>query len=92
MRNIEKVLTLSSAHIPMEPARTVGLGLGERGPRVQEHEYGWIVFLGDAETDITRPQPEWLLPIVKLAHEHDCAFINFDRDGDDVDGLPTYDW
>ena len=30
--------------------------------------------------------------LMDLAKTHDCQFLRLDRDGDSVEGLPTFDW
>jgi hypothetical protein len=33
-----------------------------------------------------------LARIFVIAREHDCDWISFDRDADELEGLPTFDW
>ena len=81
------VIDLSTAHVPEEMWEWVDLKVLHR---CQNHEYGWIVFLGDIAIDKDARMPNWFKPILRLARATDCKFVNFDRDGDEFDLLPTY--
>ena len=48
--------------------------------RVEEHGFGWMVFLGDKQED--GKAAAWAQPILKMARKTGCRFINFDRDGE----------
>jgi len=78
----EKVLTLSTAHMPCEKP-TFG------SPRVVEHEYGFIVFTG-GEEDVE----DWFQPIWDHARRvKGCTVIMFDRDATIwEDAFKTYEW
>lgn len=80
-------LDLSTAHVPEEMLEWVDLKVVHR---CQNHEYGWIVFLGDKEEDKDSRMPDWFKPILRLARASNCRFVNFDRDGDTFDLLPVY--
>jgi hypothetical protein len=86
---IEKVLALSTAHMP-ESNPNFG---GEAGPRVVEFEYGYIIWVSsmfgqNGGDDI----PEWLRPIMKIAYEAECTLILFDSDCSVDPDLKEYDW
>lgn len=89
--NIEKVLVLSTAHIPAEVAlrQDVLWKDAPEAPRTCGHEHGWIVFLVIADD---RPVPEWFRPIRDIAVAADCSLVDFDSTGQLLDGVPTYDW
>jgi hypothetical protein len=71
---------ISTAHSPS------GLLLPEMGGmRFEEHEYGFIVFVTEPEES-----PHWIREIMQEAVKQKCILINFDADGEIVDGLPTY--
>lgn len=82
-----KMLNTSTMHMPNEDPDW-------KRVRHCEHEYGFIAFVnGDTtEAEEKRWVPEWLLPLHRLAQQHNCILINFDRDGDAIEGIPTYDW
>ncbi len=77
---IEKVLALSTAHMPNEDP-----DFGEL--RVLNFEYGYVVW-------VTEPDevPEWIVPIVKQAYENECTLILFDRDCNEHPELKTWEW
>ena len=77
--NIEKVLVLSTAHMPCTNPE-----FGAQ--RVVEHEHGYVVFLSMARS------PDWLLPIVSLAASEICTLILFDSAASEHNDLPTWDW
>jgi len=81
---IEKVLVLSTAHMPSE-APDFGPAL-----RAVDHEYGFVVFV----SPMTKPEyiPEWLRPIHAAAAARGCTLILFDRDGNEEPGFQTWDW
>jgi hypothetical protein len=85
--NIQKVLDLSTAHVHR--------GFPEWGDvRIAEHEEGWILFV-NGDIDPADPDygiPEWLQPAYQKALDHGCSLINFDKDGDRDDTLPTWEW
>jgi hypothetical protein len=86
---IEKVLALSTAHMPcaspeFDACRVVALPYTE----------GHIVFVQDyleyvgATTD---GMPPWLTEIMMAAIDEDCTLILFDRDCKEAN-FPTYEW
>jgi hypothetical protein len=90
---IEKVLTISTAHLSPETAKVL----------TEENSFGWIVFpKGDIgwfiytakQIDVLDPPdtPTDLLQCVLLARANDCAWLCLDRDAGRVMGAPTYEW
>ncbi len=77
--HIEKVFTLSTAHMP-----STSPDFGDL--RMVEHEYGFILFCS------ARVGPAWLSPILRAAGKSGCALILFDRDADEVTEFETWDW
>ena len=81
---VERVLVLSTAHVPAELREADSLDPtdGASMPRWSSHDYGFIVFLPDAEScgdpewreDVT----PWVLPVVDLAVRMGCCRIDFD--------------
>ena len=45
-----------------------------------------------------KPEPwtydfsEDFIEILRIAQENDCLWVNFDRDGSEIEGLPVHDW
>jgi hypothetical protein len=66
--------------------------------RVTSHNYGWILFLSDKEAKPSKERyvsfgfSEVLFAVSELAYQQGCQFINFDADGDVLDGLPVGDF
>ncbi len=79
-------LILSTSHVPGPKDDT--LGFTSEMPRVQGHEYGWMVFL---TSDDARPVPAWFRPIRDAAVTIGAAVVIFDTDGH-VRNFNTYDW
>ncbi len=79
--NFEKVLVLSTAHMPNS---TPDFG----GIRHKEHEHGFILFPASRESVI----PRWLRPILIEVWRNKCSLVNFDSDASTYDALETWDW
>lgn len=83
-----KGYSLSTGHMPCEAP-----DFGEL--LCATHEFGYVVRIPDEQTfnevyaDTT---PDWIRPIIALAHEHKISAIEFDRDVPEDDQLPIYDW
>lgn len=82
MPEIRKTLVISTGHAPSAEA-IEGLSMHYYG---RGHAYGVSIHVA-GET-----RPAWLTPILALAREHDCTWVDFDRDGDYVEELPRWDW
>lgn len=82
------VLDLSTAHMPESDPDWGSL-------RVAVHEYGAVVFVLSDREDLDfehEDEPEWIRPAMALARKHDCLLVNFDRDGEVCEDLPTWEW
>lgn len=87
MSYIEKVLALSTMHMPSESPDFGAC-------RVVLHEYGYIVFVQDYLEHVgatTDGMPPWMTKIMMTAIDEDCTLIMFDRDCKVAD-FPTYEW
>ena len=80
---IEKVLCLSTAHMPDTEPDWGSL-------RVAEHYYGFIVFV--TTEGPVEGEPEWAESVMKLAREQGCLLIEFDEANMELDSLPKWDW
>jgi len=83
---IEKVLALSTAHMPSSEPYFADC-------RVLEFTYGYILWVSsmfgeNGGDDI----PAWLRPIMKIAYEAECTLILFDADCNQDPNLKEYDW
>lgn len=101
---VEKVLSLSTAHISSETNELLDqLGYvndSEPNPlsfRFVPHHYGFIIFMRSElkeEEDRKRIEddaPE-LLPIMDYAIKNNCSMIDIDRDADIMLEFKTFDW
>lgn len=94
---ISKMLTMSTAHLR---EATCNEWLGSCPGAYRKGDYGWIVFATAFATDSYvmtdagdyTPVPNELRLACRHALEQGCAWACFDRDGDPVEGLVTYDW
>ena len=77
---IEKVLALSTAHMPEDP--------GFEGLRSIPFEYGVVVWVSEPGDGV----PVWITPAMKVAYDSGCTLILFDRDCNEDPDLPTWDW
>lgn len=84
---VQNMLDLGTCHMPSNDPDWGSL-------RVIEHEHGWVVFVnGDLEDDeFNDIVPEWARPFMHRATDLDCILVNFDEDGEAVEGLPTWEW
>ena len=84
---VATMLDLTTGHMPSSDPDFGGM-------RHVSHEYGFIVFVnGDTDIDKdTAGVPEWIKPAYLLAQKYDCILINFDRDGDQIEGIPSWEW
>ncbi len=81
---IKRVLDVSMAHVPewyREP--------DVRMPyKLADHGFGffcWVPYEDYADA------PLFMEPFIELAHSKGCVYINFDNEGQVIEGLPTYD-
>ena len=94
-KQVKTLLDLSTVHIPTgvwslsDPQswqRGISKAFGDI--RVVAHEYGWMLFLGDRESD--DQAADWVKPILALARSTNCGFINFDTDAEVCEHLHDY--
>tara|TARA_B100001175_G_scaffold133372_1_gene113398 strand:- start:166 stop:450 length:285 start_codon:yes stop_codon:yes gene_type:complete len=80
MENIEKILALSTGHIPVDMERFHKDG--NDGYRVIRFKYGFVVWVSYDPDDpgCWQEAEEWFQPIMKYAGENNCTLILFDRD------------
>jgi len=85
-RCIEKVMTLSTGHMPESEPDFGTL-------RAVPFEFGYIVWVNTYDLeDETDRMPEWLMNAWHLAKSEGCTLIMFDRDVEHIEGLPKWDW
>lgn len=97
---VEKMLTISTAHLRASTCNE-WLHEPEKGITAYEKgEYGWFVHAGShdslhaerARAASSLAMPNELRVVLDFAREHGCEWVCFDRDGDEVVGLVTYEW
>lgn len=93
---IEKVLTISTAHISTETDERLCNGdMNEAGLAVYEKgDCGfWIHIDPVIEVFWYKDEiPEDLMRCIKLAQKNGCSWLCLDCDGDKVPDMPTYEW
>ena len=77
---IEKILTLSTAHLPADP------DFGDL--RAIPFEYGFVVWVEQPDNTMFT----WLYLIMEWAWDEGCSLVMFDRDGEVSEDLPRLSW
>jgi hypothetical protein len=89
----EKVLVLSTAHIPLELRDRLERGR-ESGIICDPYDYGWRVWVPGPDywhdTEDHDYPPE-LVAILAFAQSHGCGWVRFDSDGSEIDGFPSFE-
>lgn len=94
-KQVKTLLALSWSHVPTsmwtpsDPQswqRGISKAFGDI--RVVAYEHGWMLFLGDRESD--DQAADWAKPILALARAASCRFINFDTDAEVCEHLHDY--
>jgi len=80
---IEKLLALSTAHMPCESPEFPPMAT------VMEFEEGYVLFACEANTENS---PTWLKDIMTYAVDEGCTLVMFDRDVEESPLFPTYGW
>lgn len=90
---IMKAPVISTCHVTREEMEQICEGeLDDLFGYVLQYPEGVIFFLGD-EIDLDRNllSPGFIAAI-EFAHGLGFRWLRFDRDGDAIDGIPSYDW
>lgn len=92
---IEKILTLSSAHIQGSTADFLDKEDREVLVVYNKSIFGWFIYVNSEEEsfedELTRV-PQDLAKLLTLAKEHDCTWLCLDSDVENEEGLPTFEW
>jgi hypothetical protein len=94
---------ISTAHVTPEVGRVLDLTEYEASPdwrdglSLMKREYGWFIYVPDPDLDHISPAdyasiPECLRACFDLAREEGASWILFDRDEEEVEALPSYEW
>lgn len=92
--DIEKILTISTAHITEETniilqnAEFNNLCLSV----YQKECYGYWIYIGKSAKIYREVIPEDLLDCIEFARQNDCQWLCLDCDAKETSELPTYDW
>ena len=86
---IVRALVVSTAHLPSPEGPAPGLLHVE--PIVDATPYGWRLFVGCDEPPAAE-FGEVLAPFVELARKCGALWVEFDRDGDVLEGWPVFEW
>lgn len=81
---VERCLDLSTGHCPSSEPDFGGL-------TILDYDEGWMVFL-DSEVPLERISPDWMLPIIELARQHQVSLIRFDSMSEINTLLEVWDW
>ena len=93
--DITLCLTISTGHISTNTARLLsiepdtnilGLSVYEKG------EYGWWIYVGDKLENIPDNLPDDLMRCIHEAYAWNCQWLCLDCDGEEIPGVPIYDW
>jgi len=95
---IDKMLTISTAHIPKHTAEALGNHVNHSRAALFNdviyspwHDYGWIFMAPQEDLSFRKKHPE-LAAVLRFAHNYGCDFVRLDCDADPIDALPTFDW
>ena len=87
MEHFEKILVLSTGHMPNTSPRFPHHL--ENDYRVMKFEYGYVVWVSEYWEDAE----DWFKPIMKYAHENGCTLILFDSaEAPDEELFSVYEW
>lgn len=96
--NVRQVWDLSTAHVTEKDNDHLEFGFPSLPFRVAPHEYGWVIFLredfpdSDADKLLEMGFSGAFVAILRAANNRGFLLINFDRDADVDENLPTFTW
>ena len=104
MRDVtEKVLNISTAHIPVRTAEALGTGTEFTSTDSAFHaclvadlwdKIGWIIWAGHDVDEIKEEHPE-LARLMQFAVEYGYTYLKLDCDAEQLPeslGFPTFEW
>ena len=93
---VSRMITMSTGHVSEETANmlqdknnTIPLGVYEKA------DFGWFIYMPTEKTEdanILKELPKDLAMIFMFARHSMFEVICLDCDGDDIEGLPIYEW
>lgn len=87
------MMTLSTAHIAIGTVSYLG-GKECAAVAYKKGEYGWFIHIPDENLReyFNNIFPADLLRVMEFAQRFKCDWLCLDRDADEVDFLPRYEW
>ena len=105
VKHVRQYLDVSTAHLTEQDNRMLSQSVEDRDvinmvvPLVREYEYGHWVWVPDAEDIEFYAQSytsyglsETFVDVLRYARKNNCDWVNFDRDAEPCEDLPTHDW
>lgn len=97
---VNTMLDLSTSHLSAHDAWLLSNRGSHDRPRSVEHEYGWIVFVASDPEHVVevgremreRGHSPGMIRIYECAAALGVMLINFDADGEVIEGVPVHDW
>lgn len=88
-----KIAVVSTAHLTNAEARALENGLRPQAT-VATFEEGWFVSCHSARQPGYEADPHWpaLEAVRAWAVEQECEYVMLDRDAEQAQGLPVYQW
>lgn len=96
--DIERVLTISTAHISEATAELLSIEPETDMIGISVYckaDYGWFIYIPNGLIEHYNgghDVPEDLWRCMCLAYDNSCNWLCLDCDGDEVEELKTYDW
>lgn len=94
MLEIQKMITLSTAHITEQTAKLLDKEPEKNNMTIsvyKKSEYGWFLPIESIDYN-TAAIPEDLKKVIAFAKDHGCSWLCLDCDGPILDYLDTYKW
>lgn len=88
---IGKFLDICTSHLTQDTVDDLDKGFYTYVP-VYSYEEGMFIVVPDEFEDKDKPHPDDLGILFKFARDKGITLIRLDRDGEEIDELPTYDW
>lgn len=89
--DIAKMLTISTSHLSEQTFSM--LAVYDFTPIVSyNYEFGTFIHIPDNLDSYDSTMPRELIKCIEFAKENDCEWLRFDRDGDIIDELQTFEW
>jgi hypothetical protein len=94
---IIRVLDASTSHLPEQVCEDLNGWDGVIAYAVSnsDDQYGWLLHVPQdpvAKADDSDGFPSEVLTLQRFARGLDCDYVLLDRDAEQVEGLPTWDW